>query len=153
MIYDWKMALYWCLPVHLQEAVACLYAIQLEKVNYGPVYEEWRQRFHSWQSFSRTDAEAWQQSQLPYIVRLAATRVPYYREQWQESNWQAVRTASDLPHLPRLAKQELRQHERRFLVEGVDPRSLRAEKDERHDWHVFADLPPQDHAAKVVGLV
>jgi phenylacetate-CoA ligase len=128
MIYDWKMSLYWRLPVRLQEAIASVYAAQLEKVNYGPVYDEWRRRFHSWQNFSRADAEAWQNTQLTYIVHLAATRVPYYRKRWQAVAPQAIQTVADLPKLPRLAKQELRQHEQCFLAEGSDPLSLMIER-------------------------
>jgi phenylacetate-CoA ligase len=122
------MSLYWRLPGRLQEVITSVYAAQLEKVNYGPVYDEWRQRFHSWQSFSRTQAEAWQNERLTYIIRLAATRVPYYRERWRDSDWQAVQTPADLPALPRLAKQELQQNEQYFLVERTDPHSLRTER-------------------------
>ena len=94
MIQDWKMRLYWRLPVFLQEAALSFYAARHEQINHGPGYQEWRQRFHSWQSWSRADVAAWYAEQLPSIVALAATRVPYYREQWRQVDWQAVQRAA-----------------------------------------------------------
>lgn len=128
MIYDWKMELYWRLPVLLQEAALSFYARYLEKVNFGPGYQEWRQRFNKWKTWPRSDAEAWQDQRLQYLVKLAATRVPYYREKWRNLDWNSVRSVSDLPILPCLEKQSLRQNERAFIVEGLDPKKLWMEK-------------------------
>jgi phenylacetate-CoA ligase len=72
--------------------------------------------------------EAWQHQQLRSLVRLAATRVPYYREAWRQVDWQAVQSEANLSLLPRLERQAIRQHEPRFLVEGLDARSLWLEK-------------------------
>ncbi|RMF90927.1 MAG: hypothetical protein D6736_05925, partial [Nitrospinota bacterium] len=80
MIYDWKMELYWRLPVFLQERLLSLYAARLDRVYYGPAYTEWRQRYETWKGWSRAEADAWQEEQLRRIITLAATRVPYYRE-------------------------------------------------------------------------
>jgi phenylacetate-CoA ligase len=128
MIPDWKMRLYWHLPIFLQEAALSFYAARHEKVNHGSGYQEWRQTFCRWQSWSFTDAEAWYAQQLPYIVELAATRVPYYRERWCQVDWKSVRSAADLSRLPRLDKQTIRQNEQAFLVEGLDRKSLWMEK-------------------------
>ncbi|HWP58313.1 MAG TPA: hypothetical protein VNL14_10525 [Candidatus Acidoferrales bacterium] len=128
MVYDWKMELYWHLPVFLQEAALSLYARHLERLYYGDGYEEWRQNFKKWQAWSRADAEAWQARQLQSVIARAATRVPYYRKQWQKRDWKAVRSAADLGALPTLDKQSLRQHERGFIAEGVDVKTLWMEK-------------------------
>jgi phenylacetate-CoA ligase len=128
MIQDWKMRLYWRLPVFMQEMALSFYAARHEKVNRGPGYQEWRQRLHSWHSWSGTDTAAWYAQQLPYIVELAATRVPYYREQWRQVDWKAVQSPADLALLPRLDKQAIRQNEHAFLVEGLEPKSLWMEK-------------------------
>jgi phenylacetate-CoA ligase len=118
------MQLYWRLPVFMQELAVSMRARTLEKLYYGPGYAEWRQRFHSWTSWSRADASSWQNEQLQYLVELAATRVPYYQEHWQHVDWRSVRSRADLSLLPRLDKQEIRQHEQSFIVKGLDPRSL-----------------------------
>ncbi|RMF83098.1 MAG: phenylacetate--CoA ligase family protein, partial [Nitrospinota bacterium] len=87
-------------------------------------YTEWRQRYETWKDWSRAEAEAWQEEQLRRIITLAATRVPYYRERWKRVDWNAVHSAADLPLLPCLEKQAIRQNEQAFLVEGLSPKSL-----------------------------
>jgi phenylacetate-CoA ligase len=128
MIYDWKMELYWRLPVRLQEAVLGIYARHLNKLYYGPPFEEWRRQFTSWQSWSRANVETWQNQQLQGLVELAAIQVPYYRDTWRGVDWKSVRSAAELPILPRLERQSIRQNEKAFIVEGLDPRSLWIEK-------------------------
>lgn len=128
MTKDWKMQVYWRLPVFLQEEALSLYARYLEKWYYGAGYEEWRQRFIEWRHWSREDALGWQERQLRYILELAATKVPYYREMWRNRNWKSVKSAGDLHLLPFVDKQSIRRNERAFLVEGIDPRSLWVEK-------------------------
>ena len=119
------MELYWRLPIVLQEVVISFYARYLEGVNYGPAYQEWLQQFNSW---SRADAKTWQNQQLQYLVELAATRVPYYRERWRNIDWKSVRSPAKLHLLPRLEKQAIRQNQRAFVVEGVNLNSLWLEK-------------------------
>ncbi len=128
MIYDWKMQLYWRLPVFLQEVAVNLRARQLEMLYFGPGYKEWRRQFHSWRSWSRGEAENWQNQRLRYLVELAATRVPYYREHWKQANWKAVRSSAELHLLPRLDKQTIRQNGFALLVDGLDRKSLWLEK-------------------------
>jgi phenylacetate-CoA ligase len=124
MIHDWKMELYWRLPVLVQEAALSIYARNLEKLRYGPSYEEWYERFKSWKAWSNGNALAWQSEHLQSIVNLAATQVPYYREKWQKLDWKSVRSPDDLHLLPLLDKQSVQQNEQAFLVEGSNPKSL-----------------------------
>ena len=42
MIHDWKMEVYWRLPVFVQEAALAFYAGYLDKAYYGDGYQEWR---------------------------------------------------------------------------------------------------------------
>jgi phenylacetate-CoA ligase len=128
MIRDWKMELYWRLPVVFQELALGLYAHYLDGLYYGDGYEGWREEFSSWKKWSRAEAEAWQSRQLETIIELAATRVPYYRERWHGLDWKSVRSTKDLVELPLLDKQSVRQNEKAFLVEGVKPESLWLEK-------------------------
>lgn len=128
MIHDWKMEIYWCLPVFIQEAALNLYATHLERRYYGDGYEDWRQKFKKWQTWSRADAAAWQAEQLQWLMELAATRVPYYKKRWQQLDWKSVRSPGELQILPTLHKQSIRQHEREFIAEGLEPKSLWIEK-------------------------
>ena len=128
MSYDWKMELYWRLPLFLQEAALSLYARRLEKLYYGPTFEEWRYRLQRWRLWSRAEAVAWQNQQLQGLVNLAAAKVPFYRETWRNVDWKSVQSATELHILPRLEKQSIRQNEQAFLVEGLDPKSLWMDK-------------------------
>jgi phenylacetate-CoA ligase len=125
---DWKMELYWRLPVRLQEIGLSLYARRLDRMYYGPGYQEWCEEFRQRQSWPLGKIEAWQAQRLADLVELAATRVPYYRRRWAQVDWRSVRTTEALSTLPRLAKDEVRQNEEAFLVEGLDPKTLWVEK-------------------------
>src|SRR5262249_40950293 len=128
MVRDWKMELYWRLPVTLQEMALAAYARRLDSLYYGPDFEIWRRRFEAWKNWSASESEGWQSRQLTEIVRLAAERIPYYRAAWRDIDWKAVRSTSELRLLPLLDRQALRQNEQAFLVEGLDPKSLWVEK-------------------------
>ena len=128
MKQDWKMQIYWHLPVFLQEIALSLYGGYLDRLYYGEGYEEWRQYFESWQKFSLQDGVEWQSQCLQRLLNLAATRVPFYQESFRSVNWKGVRYPKDLIELPLLKKQDIRQNEHRFLVEGLNPKALWVEK-------------------------
>lgn len=128
MTYDWKMELYWRLPVFLQETALAVYAGHLHRLYYGADYEEWRDRFRQWRTWPLSRIEAWQNERLAYIVELAATRVDYYRNAWKGIDWKSVRSPSGLPVLPTLDKHAIRGNERAFIVDGLDPKRLWVEK-------------------------
>lgn len=125
---DWRTEFYARLPVYLQETALSLYAGYLQRLYYGPGYEDALHEFTSLQAASFEDASKWQSDRLRELVRIAATRVPYYREQWRHVDWLSVHSAADLHLLPRLDKQSVRRHEGQFLVEGRNPQSLWLEK-------------------------
>ncbi len=127
-MHDWKMELYWRMPVRLQEAVLGLYARYLEAIYYGPQYREWKEWLQEWPNWSSAFIEEWKQAQLRYIIRLAATQVPYYRKSFQGRDWQKVRSEADLHLLPILDKQDIRQHEKAFIADGINPKSLWMQK-------------------------
>jgi phenylacetate-CoA ligase len=127
-VYDWKMELYWRLPVRLQETVLSAYAVHLDRLYYAPTYENWLRVVSSQREWSRAEAEQWQTTRLQSIVQLAATSVPYYRQRWRDLDWRSIRSISDLRLLPLLEKQAIRQNEGMFLGEGLNPRSLWVEK-------------------------
>lgn len=125
---DWRMELYWRLPVLLQETALSLYAGYLDGLYYGPGYDDALGVFTALQIASPAETAEWQSAQLRRVVRLAASRVPYYRDNWRDHDWKSVQSPDDLPLLPRLDKQALRRHESDFLVDGCDAKSLWLEK-------------------------
>jgi phenylacetate-CoA ligase len=128
MSTDWKMMVYHRLPVVLQESALWLYASYLNRLYYGRGFAAARGQFATLQHAPAQSATEWQDRRLRAVVQLAATRVPYYRKCWADLDWRAVRRAGDLPILPRLDKQTLRQNEISFIAEGVAQKSLWREK-------------------------
>lgn len=128
MLHDWKMNLYWCMPVRLQEAALGIYAKYLDRVYYGPKYQEWREWALNWRSWSRNDIGEWKKRRLRQIVQLAAAEVPFYRNAWKGRLPASFGSESDLQALPFLEKQSIRKNELAFIAEGRDPRSLWVQK-------------------------
>lgn len=128
MAHDWKMEVYWRLPVRLQEASLSLYARYLDKIYYGPLYKEWKERIEGWKSWSRSSIEEWENQRLQCIAELAAKHIPYYRDKWKKISWRNVGSKADLHLLPILEKQSIRQKEHDFIADNLNPRSLWVEK-------------------------
>ncbi len=124
MVHDWKMELYWRLPIRLQEMALSSYSRHLEKAFYGSVYEEWIQWLIRSKNWSRSRIKEWENQQLQYILELASKHVPYYRNKWKDIDWKNVRSERDLYLLPTLDKQLTRQNEQSFIVENKNPKSL-----------------------------
>jgi phenylacetate-CoA ligase len=126
--YDWKMELYWRMPIFLQETALSLYSRYLDGLYYGTDYDKWLRHFEDWKSWSADKVQQYQNQQLRSLIELAASSVSYYRERWKGVDWKSVRGVSDLPILPRLEKQSIRGNELAFLVEGSDPATLFMDK-------------------------
>jgi phenylacetate-CoA ligase len=128
VVYDWKMELYWRLPVPLQELGLSAYGWHLDRLYYGREFEEFSRFLDDADGWSAEKFAAWQSERLRDILQTAVSRVPYYREAYRGLDVTAVRGAADLPRLPLLLRQRLRQREREFLDERLDPRGLHRAK-------------------------
>jgi phenylacetate-CoA ligase len=117
---DWKMALYWRLPVTLQEFALGMYAGRLDRTYYGPEFRRWKMMVEDWQSRSWSDAQRWQYERLQSILATAKEFVPHYRDALRGIEPDKIVDGKELMRIPLLSKQELRQKEFRFLVEGFD---------------------------------
>jgi phenylacetate-CoA ligase len=100
------------------------YAAYLDRRYYGSGYEKWQLEFSDQQRWPLNQVREWQNRRLQFILEIAATRVPYYREKWRQLDWRSVISVADLSILPLLDKHAIRQNERNFLVEGLNPKSL-----------------------------
>ena len=128
MNIDWKMAVYWRLPVRLQEAALSLYAGHLEKIYYGPGFQEFKDWLYEWHDWSSSQVDEWKTQRLRYIVKLAAEKVPFYRETFKKCDWKRVDSDTDLHLLPILEKQQIRHNEKALLVDGMNKRNLWVQK-------------------------
>ncbi len=125
---DWKMELYWRLPVRLQEAALGLYARYLERIYYGPVYRERKEKLKDWRNWPLSSVEERENERLQRVIELAARHVPFYRSSWRNVNWENVRSRADLYLLPLLDKQSIRRNEHSFIADKRNPRTLWMEK-------------------------
>ena len=50
--YDWKMEIYWRMPVFVQETVLSLYSRYLDRLYYGPTFDKWLEYFAGWKNWS-----------------------------------------------------------------------------------------------------
>ncbi len=128
MLHDWKMELYWRMPVCVQELALSLFARRLDKIYYRHEYEECKQWLMGWKNWSRSYVKEYESQRLQYIVETAAKQVPYYRDKWKGIAWSDIRSESDLHLLPTLEKQSIRQNEHSFIANNQDPKSLWVEK-------------------------
>lgn len=125
---DWKMEIYWRMPVFVQEAALALYARRLEKIYYGPGYREQKEFLSGWRKWPMGYVKALVREKLKKIIKTAAMGVPYYREKWKDIDWRSIRTEKDLYKLPCVNKQEIRNNEGALIREGLDIKSLWCEK-------------------------
>jgi phenylacetate-coenzyme A ligase PaaK-like adenylate-forming protein len=115
------MDLYRRLPGPFQTLAAGIRGYQLQRRRYGKQTEalvgEALER-DSW------DAERWKQfreERLAFVLHHAATRVPYYREQWARRRREGDRASWEiLANWPILSKNAVRETPRAFLAEGAD---------------------------------
>lgn len=122
------MEIYWRLPVRLQEAALSLYARYLERIYYGSVYREWKEKLREWKGWSRSSIDDWENERLMYIVELAAKHIPFYKDHWKTVNWRSVRSKEDLNLLPVLEKESIRRNEQAFVADIHSGKSLWMEK-------------------------
>lgn len=126
MAIDWKMRLYQGLPVWLQEAGLSAYAWHLDRLYYGPIYEQELGRIMAHRFDSPDAVRAFQEECAVEMVAQARAHSPYYRTQWAQHG--PVRSLDDLRQMPLLDKQRIRQHELEFVDERFDPRRMFCEK-------------------------
>lgn len=124
MAREWAMALYWRLPVAIQELALSLYAARLDDWYYGGEFEQRcnEVRRSSWKSVA--DIENWQLGQLKQVFRSAVDHVPRYRSAFGCLDVDGFRSLRDLRSLPLLEKQSIRQKEAELLDERLRRRQL-----------------------------
>lgn len=118
------LQIYHRLPPPARSAVASLRGYYLNYSRYGaetgPKVAQALER----EFWSRGELEEWRNSHLAHILERAATKIPYYRRQWEtegNSNSDAWQT---LGNWPVLRKNVLRGNKAAFLADDVNPRRL-----------------------------
>ncbi len=121
------MPLYWRLPVAVQELALSVYARRLSRLYYGGTFESGCQEVRSAHWTSQEEVVSWQLTRLRELLEKIRSSVPYYRRMLPPET-EAIRSLSDLHRIPVLDRQAIRQREREFLDEGLDPGRLFKDK-------------------------
>ncbi|MBI4419641.1 MAG: phenylacetate--CoA ligase family protein [Gemmatimonadetes bacterium] len=116
---------YHALPSLARSAAATLRGLYLRSWRYGPESERLVEEALDRERWSAERWQTWREERLAYVLHRAATRVPYYREQWQarrrrgdQASWEV------LDHWPVLEKEPLRRHPLAFVADDRDVRRM-----------------------------
>ncbi|MBX3144434.1 MAG: phenylacetate--CoA ligase family protein [Trueperaceae bacterium] len=119
------MAIYRRSPPFAQAIAGSLYGYKLRWWRYGGDTDALAAAAVARERWSEAQWHEWQSSRLAAQLERAATRVPYYREQWRRRREAGDDAAvTDLANWPVLRKEALRSDPSSFLADDVDPKSL-----------------------------
>ncbi len=121
------MRVYTALPVPLRSLAASMHGYYLRATRYPPRYEQLVADALERDSWDSDRWHSWQEERLSQVLHRAATRVPFYREQWQRRRRSGDRAAWDvLAHWPVLEKASLRAAPETFVADDCDLRRMTA---------------------------
>lgn len=122
---DRLLRLYHRLPGGARSAAATMRGLSLRRLRYGGNADLLLEEAITREGWSEEQWELWREERLARILRTAAAKVPYYREQWSLRRRRGDNSSVEvLGNWPVLRKDELREHGRAFIAEGCDVRSL-----------------------------
>ena len=125
---DTLLHLYHRLPGPARAVAASLRGLYLRSWRYGPETERLVEEALERERWSATAWRTWREERLAYVLHRAATRVPYYRDQWAARRRRGDRTSWEcLEHWPILDKQAVRAQPTAFLADDCDARRMYAE--------------------------
>jgi phenylacetate-CoA ligase len=117
--------LYNHLPASLRSLAASTYGLYLRSWRYGPETELMIAEAIERELWSRERWKTWQEERLGYMLHRAATRVPYYREQWAARRRGGDRSSWEyLENWPVLEKKTLQQNPTAFVADDCHPRNM-----------------------------
>lgn len=119
------LALYHRLPAPARSAVATLRGWYLNRWRYGAESEHLIQEALERDSWTAAQWNKWRDERIAYVLHRAATRVPYYREYWQERRRKGDHASWEvLDNWPILEKDEVRVNPRAFVADDCDVRRM-----------------------------
>jgi phenylacetate-CoA ligase len=104
---------------------ASLRGFYLRSWRYGSETERLAEEAIGRESWSLTQWKAWQEERLAYVLNRAATRVPYYRQQWAARRRGGDRASWEyLENWPILEKEAVRQDPGAFIADDCNIRQM-----------------------------
>lgn len=121
---DW-LRIYHSLPYPLRVFAASARGFYLHRWRYGQDTERLVEEALERETWSLQQWKTWQEERLAYVLHRAATRVPYYREQWAARRRRGDKASWEyLENWPILEKEPLRQNPMAFIADDCHPRRM-----------------------------
>ena len=122
---DRLLKIYHELPAPARNVAATLRGMYLRWWRYGPNSERLVREALEREHWTPDAWSRWRAERLGMVLERAATRVPYYREQWAERRRRGDKASWEiLENWPILTKEELRTHPRAFVADDRDVRNM-----------------------------
>ncbi len=122
---DKLLRLYHALPPALRTATATLRGYRLRWWRYGQDSERLIEEALERDRWPAARLAAWQDERQAYVLHRAATRVPFYRAQWDERRRRGDRVSFEyLEHWPLLQKEPLRVDPQAFVADDCSVRHM-----------------------------
>ena len=114
------------LPVFLQNAACWYYGKKEARVRFSPEFDRRLRQLVDSEKFTASEIEAYQNEKLRALIRYAYENVPYYRERWKALKISPadIRSRNDLPKLPVITKEEIRQNAEQFVSQKTSKSQL-----------------------------
>ena len=119
------LRLYHRLPAPARSIAATLEGYYLRWWRYGPMSERLMQEAIEREHWSAEQWRQWREERLAYVLERAATRVPFYRDQWSARRRRGDRASwAQLENWPILEKETVRQQPRAFVADDCSVRRM-----------------------------
>src|ERR1051325_6919246 len=122
---DTLLKAYHGLPVPLRSVAASLRGLYLGYWRYGSETERLVEEDLDRERWMSDQWKAWHEERLAYVLHRAATRVPYYREQWAARRRRGDRASWEyLENWPILEKNSVKGNPRMFVADDCNLRLM-----------------------------
>ena len=118
---DWSLQLYHHLPGPMRSVAASLRGLYLRSWRYDSKTERLVAEALEREHWDAEKWRTWQEDRLSFVLHRAATRVPYYRDQWAERRRRGDRASWEyVENWPILGKEPLRENPKSFVADDCD---------------------------------
>ena len=119
------LKVYHRLPPVARSAVATLRGWYLRRSRYSKSSDALVAEARERDRWTPEQWRTWREERIAYVLHRAATRVPYYRDLWQQRRRHGDHASWELlENWPLLEKDMVRKQSRRFLADDCDPRRM-----------------------------
>ena len=122
---DLLLKAYHRLPGPLRSITASIRGLYLRSWRYGPETDRLVEEALERETWTSDRWKVWQEERLAFVLQRAATKVPYYREQWAARRRKGDRASWEyLGNWPILEKDAIRENSLAFVADDSDVRKM-----------------------------